>query len=77
MFAMFFPKKVAEQDLKIIIFLFVDNDGYTTHNLDPQFFYEKWAFQNKAGLLFVKTSFLKYRTRAIKTRSLIETALEY
>ena len=59
MFAMFFPKKVAEQDLKIIIFLFVDNDCFTNHNLDPHFFDEKWAFKNKARLLFLKTSFSK------------------
>ena len=56
---MFFPKKVAKQDLKIIICLFFDNDCFTTHNLDPHFFDEKWAFKNKASLLFLKTSFSK------------------
>ena len=61
MFALFFPKKVAKQDLKIIIFLFVDNDCFTTHNLDfdDLDFDEKWAFKNKARLLFLKTSFSK------------------
>ena len=32
---------------------------FTTHNLDSHFFDEKWAFKNKAGLLFIKTSFSK------------------
>ena len=42
MFALFFPKKVAEQDLKIIIFfcLFIQNYCYTTHNVHPHFFDE-------------------------------------
>ena len=59
MFAIFSPKKVALQDLKIIIFLFVGIDCFTIHNLDPHFFDEKWAFKNKARLLFSKTSFSK------------------
>ena len=37
MFTLFFPKKVAKKDLKIIIFLF---DCFTTHNLTHIFLIE-------------------------------------
>ena len=60
MFTLFFPKKVAKKDLKIIIFLFVDDDCFMIHNLTHIFLMRNETSKIRLDCYFWIQVFQKY-----------------